>query len=316
MKALQPGHPGSDSTSRPPARITHGSIAVAGRQRSYTLAEPPGTGPATSLVLVFHGSNQTGERLRAFTGGTFDAVASTGKAVVAYLDGYKGHWNDARTASGFAARTENINDVAFTEAVISELQASHQIDRSKVYAAGFSNGGQMVIRLIHQVPGLLAGAAIISATQPAPDNFLLAGAPTVPLPVVLIHGTRDPVVSYEGGAMSWWARQVFRVGGTSLSAPQTAAYFAARNAITQPPAATDLPHRAESGKTTVTRTDYRQDGKFPVVLYTVHGGGHTIPGPRSAPFIMGRTSHDLNAAEATSEFFGLTLPTGRPARGY
>ena len=86
MKALQPGHPGSDSTSRPPARITHGSIAVAGRQRSYTLAEPPGTGPATSLVLVFHGSNQTGERLRAFTGGSFDAVASTGKAVVAYLE--------------------------------------------------------------------------------------------------------------------------------------------------------------------------------------------------------------------------------------
>ena len=316
MKALQPGHPGSDSTSRPHARITYGSIAVAGRQRSYTLAEPPGTGPGTSLVLVFHGSNQTGERLRAFTGGSFDAVASTSKAVVAYLDGYKGHWNDARTASGFAARTENIDDVAFTEAVISELQASHQIDRSKVYAAGFSNGGQMVIRLIHQVPGLLAGAAIISATQPAPDNFLLAGAPTVPLPVVLIHGTRDPIVSYEGGAMSWWTRRVFRVGGTSLSAPQTAAYFAARNAITQPPAATDLPHRAESGKTTVTRTDYRQDGKFPVVLYTVHGGGHTIPGPRSAPFIMGRTSHDLNAAEAISEFFGLTLPTGRPARGY
>ena len=316
MKALQPGHPGSDSTSRSPARITHGSIAVAGRQRSYTLAEPPGTGPATSLVLVFHGSNQTGERLRAFTGGSFDAVASTSKAVVAYLDGYKGHWNDARTASGFAARTENIDDVAFTEAVISELQASHQIDRSKVYATGFSNGGQMVIRLIHQVPGLLAGAAVISATQPAPDNFLLAGAPAVPLPVVLIHGTRDPIVSYEGGAMSWWTRQVFRVGGTSLSAPQTAAYFAARNAITQPSAATDLPHRAESGKTAVTRTDYQQDGQFPVTLYTVHGGGHTIPGPRSAPFIMGRTSHDLNAAEAISEFFGLTLPTEGPARGY
>jgi polyhydroxybutyrate depolymerase len=307
MKAVQAGRHGNDSTSRPLARNAPGSIDIAGRQRSYTLAEPPGAGPGTGLVLVFHGSKQTGEKFRAFTGNSFDALASTGGAVVAYLDGYQGHWNDARAASRFAARTENIDDAAFTEAMISKLQASHQIDSSKVYAAGFSNGGQMVIRLIHQLPGLLAGAAVIAATQPAPDNFLLAGAPSVPLPVALIHGTRDPIVGYEGGAMNWWARRVFRVGGLSMSAPQTAAYFATRNAITQPFSVTNLPHREGSGKTSVTRTDYQQDGKLPVTLYTVHAGGHTIPGPRTAPFILGRTTHDLNAAEAIGQFFGLTL---------
>src|SRR5208282_5264353 len=118
----------------------------------------------------------------------------------------------------FAARTENVDDVAFAEAMISELQASHQARSPKVYAAGFSNGGQMVIRLIHQVPGLLAGAAIISAAQPTPENFLLPDAPPVPLPVVLIHGTGDPLVAYEGGPTSWWVRRFFRVGGVSLSA--------------------------------------------------------------------------------------------------
>lgn len=312
MKAVPADRHGNDSTSRPLARIAQGSIDVAGRRRSYTLAEPPGAGPGTGLVLVFHGSNQTGEKFRAFTGHSFDALASVGGAVVAYLDGYKGHWNDARAASSFAARTENVDDVAFAEAVISQLQASHQVDSSKVYAAGFSNGGQMVIRLIHQVPGLLAGAAVIAATQPAPDNFLLADAPSVSLPVVLIHGTRDPIVAYEGGAMSWWARQVFRVGGVSLSAPQTAAYYAARNEIIQAPAVMDLPHREESGKTSITRTDYRQDGKLPVTLYTVHAGGHTIPGPRQAPFVLGRTTRDLNAAEAIGQFFGLMLPPEPP----
>lgn len=312
MKAVQADRHGNDSTPRPVARITQGSIDVAGRRRSYTLAEPPGAGPGTALVLVFHGSNQTGEKFRAFTGRSFDALASTGGAVVAYLDGYKGHWNDARAASSFAARTENVDDVAFTAAMISQLQASHQVDSSKVYAAGFSNGGQMVIRLIHQVPGLLAGAAIIAATQPAPDNFLLADAPPVPLPVMLIHGTRDPIVAYEGGAMSWWARRVFRVGGVSLSVPQTAAYFAARNAITQPSTATNLPHREESGKTSVTRTDYRQDGTPPVTLYTVHAGGHIVPGKRKAPFVMGRTTRDLDAAQAIGQFFGLTIPTEPP----
>jgi polyhydroxybutyrate depolymerase len=312
MKAAQASRPGNDSTSRP-ALITHGSIDVARRQRTYTLAEPPGAGPGTGLVLVFHGSNQTSEKFRAFTGNSFDVLATAGGAAVAYLDGYKGHWNDARTASSFAARTEEVDDVAFTKAVISKLQATRQAGSPKAYAVGFSNGGQMVIRLIHQVPGLLAGAAIIAATQPAPDSFLLADAPPVPLPVVLIHGTGDPIVAYGGGAMKWWARRVFRVGGLSLSAPQTAAYFAARNAITSPPAVTNLPHRGESGKTSVTRTDYQQDGKPPVTLYTVHAGGHTIPGPRKAPFVMGRTTRDLNAAEAISQFFGLT-PAPEPPK--
>jgi len=313
MKADQANSPGDENTSR--ARIARGSIDVAGRHRTYTLAEPPGAGPRSGLVLVFHGSNQTGEKFRAFTGNSFDSLAAAGGAVVAYLDGYKGHWNDARAASSFAARTENVDDVAFAEAMISKFQVTHQGGIPDVHAIGFSNGGQMVIRLVHQVPGLLTGAAVISATQPAPDNFLLAAAPPTALPVLLAHGTGDPIVAYEGGQMSWWARTVFRVGGNSLSAPQTAAYFAARNAITESPAVINLPKREKWGRTSVTRTDYRQDGKAPVTLYTVHAGGHTIPGPRKAPFLLGRTTRDLDAAEAISRFFGLVpapeLPKAR-----
>jgi poly(3-hydroxybutyrate) depolymerase len=36
--------------------------------------------------------------------------------------------------------------VAFAEAMISKLQASHQAGSPKVYVVGFTNGGQMVIR--------------------------------------------------------------------------------------------------------------------------------------------------------------------------
>ncbi len=46
---------------------------------------------------MFHGSGQTGDKHRAFTGGVFDALAARGArgALVAYLDGYRGNWNDA-----------------------------------------------------------------------------------------------------------------------------------------------------------------------------------------------------------------------------
>lgn len=78
-----------------------------------------------------------------------------------YLDGYRGNWNDARKESFFPARTANVDDVAFTRAVIEKLGA-----RKVFFAVGYSNGGQMVMRLIHEAPGLLGGAMIIAATLP------------------------------------------------------------------------------------------------------------------------------------------------------
>lgn len=272
------------------------SIVVDGRLRTYTVATPPDVHPGAALVLVFHGSNQSGEKVRRASGRSFDALG----AVVAYLDGYKGHWNDARRSSAFAARREGIDDVAFTEAVIGAIAESHDVDR--VYAVGYSNGGQMVIRLIHQVPQRIAGAAIIAATQPVPDNFDLPAVPVTPLPVMLIHGTKDPLVPYEGGMASLWG---FRPRGLGRSALETAEYYAARNAITAEPTSRHLPHRPESGRTSVTRTDYRAAGRPPVTLYTVEGGGHVIPGPKKAPWIMGRTTRDLTAADAVAEFFTL-----------
>ncbi|MEU4893396.1 dienelactone hydrolase family protein [Streptomyces sp. NPDC044780] len=227
--------------------------------------------------------------------------------MVVYLDGHKGNWNDARRESSFPARKENIDDIGFTRAVIEKLTGSHRIHPGRVFAVGYSNGGQMVLRLAHEAPELLAGAAVLAATMPAPEDFLVADAPPAPMPVLLVHGTKDPIVGYAGGRMSWWVRTLFKVGGRNLSMPQTAAYFAARNGIIGEPVSRTLPKRAGSaGRTSVERTDYRQQGRPPVTLYTVHGGGHTIPGPGKAPAVLGRTNQDVNTAELVDEFFGVS----------
>ena len=267
------------------------TIDVAGRTRTYTLVEP--AGGYDRLLLVFHGSKQNAAAFRAFTGNDFDDL---GRTAVAYLDGYRRNWNDARKASGSPARVQDIDDVGFAEAVVKQVA-----DGRETYAAGYSNGGGMVIRLLHERPDLLAGAAVIAAQQPAPDNFLIPGRPVVPKPVLLFHGTRDRIVPYGGGRMAAWARLAFKVGGAMLSAPETAAYFAARNGITAPPVTAELP--PGGGRTTVSRTDYRQDGHPPVTLYTVHGGGHTIPGPKPSPALMGRTATTVHASRAIAEFF-------------
>lgn len=275
------------------------SIDVAGRTRTYTVVTPA-EGEYDRVLLVFHGSKQDGAAFRRFTGNAFDQFPRT---AVAYLDGYRTNWNDARAGSAFPARTANVDDVAFAEAVAGRLA-----DGRPVYAAGFSNGGGLVIRLLHERPELLAGGAVLGAQQPAPDNFLLPELPVVPKPVILFHGTKDRIVPYGGGTMAAWARFAFKVGGAMLSSPDTAAYFAARNGITAPPVTVDLPRGG--GKTAMSRTDHRQDGRPPVTLYTVHGGGHTIPGARPSPALMGRTGTDVHATDAIAEFFGFGSRSG------
>ncbi|WP_225625926.1 alpha/beta hydrolase family esterase [Streptomyces werraensis] len=279
-------------------------IEVGGRLRTFTVVGAADGKPSRSLIMIFHGSSQNGNKHRKFTGAAYDVLADAGEAVVVYLDGYKGNWNDARRNSTFPARLENVDDVGFAQAVVDRLRDSHRIDTSRVFAVGYSNGGQMVMRLMHETPEFIAGAVVISATLPTPDNFLAADVSPGSMPVMLIHGTKDRIVPYSGGELSWWAQKMFKVGGSSLSALQTAAYFAEHNGITDEPVSTTVPKLAGSdGRTSVERTAFQQQGKPPVVLYTVHGGGHTIPGPAKAPAVLGRTTQDISTAEVVAAFF-------------
>jgi len=284
------------------------TVRVGGRDRTLTLVRPDAAAPAPknwrgrALLIVLHGSNQTGEGVRAFSANGFDRYAESGAAVVVYPDGVAKHWNDARASIDFATRKLGVDDVEFLEALVERLARIDGIDRTRVYLAGFSNGAAMTIRMVLQRPELLAGAAIIAATMPAPENLLPIAAPPRPLPVVLFHGTNDPLVPYEGGMASLWG---LKPRGIGLSAQLTAAYFAQRNEITADPSRELLPSLTGSDPT-VELTDYRETGRPEVRLYTVRGGGHVIPSPHRAPVVMGHSTQELVAADVIGDFFGLS----------
>lgn len=96
----------------------------------------------------------------------------------------------------------------------------------------------------------------------------------------------------------------FRPRGRGLSAPDTARYFAVRNGITSAPETEADPAHSDAN-VAIEHAYYRESGHQPVTLHTMRGGGHVIPGPRAAPFIMGRTPRRFAAAAAVGEFFGL-----------
>jgi polyhydroxybutyrate depolymerase len=284
------------------------TLSIAGQTRSFTVIGDADGPENRALVLVFHGSKQDGDAHRRFTGAALDRLATDRSAVIVYLDGYRGNWNDARSASSFPARLEQVDDVAFARAVIDSVSRTHDVDTDAVVGVGYSNGGQMVFRLLHEAPELLAGAVVVAATMPDRAGFLghFSESSERPVPLVLIAGTADRIVPFEGGRMAWWARAMFKVAGVTLSAPATAEYFARRNGITTAPSVARLPERPGGRRgTRVEETAYRATGRVPVSLYSVLGGGHTVPGATPAPAILGRTSADLRIDERVADMIAL-----------
>jgi polyhydroxybutyrate depolymerase len=284
--------------------VEHDAVAIQGRRRTFTVLGARRATGRRGLVLVFHGSRQSAEAHRRFSEDALAPLAAEGAAVVVYLDGYRGNWNDARRQSSFPARRRGVDDVAFARAVVERVAATHGIDPDHVVTVGYSNGGQMVLRLLHEAPELVAGAVVVAATMPVPEDFLAGepGAPARPTPIALVHGTADRIVPFAGGRMRRWAEMLFRVGGRALSAPETASYLARRNGIEAEAQRSTVPRRPGSdGRTSVIRTLHAQEGRPSVTFYEVRGGGHTLPGPTAAPRLIGRSASDITLLDLTAQ---------------
>ncbi|QIS10535.1 alpha/beta hydrolase family esterase [Nocardia arthritidis] len=276
-----------------------GAITHDGRRRDYRLVHAADPKPGAALVLVLHGTGETGDSIREFSNRAFETLAATGAAVIAYPGAVRREWNGARKAVMFWRGAKSVDDVGFLRALINELATSGLIDSRRVFVIGYSLGGQMTIRLLHDAPELLAGAALIACNQPAPDNLAASTKPPVPLPLLIFHGTADPVSPYSGGTVSLYG--LFPKGG-HLATAETAAYFAARNGIDTGPSFHWLP----GGR--VCRTEYRATGRPPVTLYSIFGGGHHIPGvSTTGTWLRGPVAPEPDTVTVFAEYFGLTI---------
>ncbi|MGW3285313.1 alpha/beta hydrolase family esterase [Streptomyces sp. NPDC001002] len=279
------------------APVTDDTITVDGRTRSYRAFVPADLPPGAPLLFVLHGSQQDGRTIRKATGYGFDKLAERHGFAVVYPDGYKRGWNDGRTSAVTPARKEDVDDEGLIAALVERFGRRHGIDPARVFVTGFSNGGQMAFRLAARTPERIAGIAVIGAGLPTPDQWAVTEHKH-PLPVLLIAGTSDPIMPYEGGEASIFG---FQKRGTVLSAEATARVFAEVNGITGPPI--DTRHTPS-----VIETRYSRPGKEPVVAFTVSGGGHTIPNPDYRfPRLMGRTDATFDSPAAIWDFFSETM---------
>lgn len=235
-------------------------------------------GTTDALLLVLHGSLQSGNVLRNFTDRTFEGLGPT----VVYPDGIKHHFNDLRAGFNEDARRMRIDDVGFLTKLVERYNAD------TVIGCGFSNGGQMVMRLLFDAPALLTGAATFGASMPTADNTLTTTDDYQPTKLLAVQGTEDKLVPYDGGIAGIGGNN----RGETRSALNSAEFFAELNGCV--------------GHETSTSEKLRVDdwaGEHPVRLVSLEGAGHLVPVDKDLDPRLGYNPKSPTGGELIREFF-------------
>jgi polyhydroxybutyrate depolymerase len=262
-----------------------GAITVNGHERAYLVHVPRSHDPSrpAPLVVSLHSAGLWASAQRDIS--EWNELADHEGFVVAYPSGVgRASPRKWSTAPGPAL----LRDVDFIVRMIDTLVAEHGLDPERVYVNGLSNGGGMTFALSCAAPERIAAAGIVAGAQTL--GWELCPERVMP-PVIVVHGTEDPVVPYRGGR-TWIAPRPF---------PDVAGWvgtWAERNRCDA--ASVDGAYSA-----TVTRRRYTGCAAgADVVLYTVHGDGHVWPGGGPMPnWLLGPDSGSLDATSVIWEFF-------------
>ena len=263
----------------------NGSLISSGVKRTYLLYVPRSYDPAkpTPLVISMHGAGLWGASQRDIS--RWNDLADRKGFIVVYPSGVGGKGVRVWRAEPGDGLTK---DVRFISELIDTLRASYNIDSTRIYANGLSNGGGMSFALSCTLSDRIAAVGIVAAAQTLPWRWCTDERP---VPMIAFHGTADPEVPYNGGS-SWVSPRPFP------STPRWTANWARRNRCGE--------NSVESTVAAdVTRREYRECADdATVVLYTVHGGGHTWPGGMRLPeWFVGRTTRSIDATSLMWEFF-------------
>jgi polyhydroxybutyrate depolymerase len=292
------------SGTETPTKVRKGSLKHDGFTRNYLYYIPsslkPNHAPAP-LLIAMHGGGGDAKGMVRLTNGRFNELAERDGWVVVYPAGMQKQWNDGRYEMVQHPGAEReMDDIGFLSKLIDKFVKEYGVDPRRVYVTGISNGGLMSNRLACELSDKVAAAAPVAASL----SVLLSKNcnPSNSTPMLWINGDVDPLVPYQGGEIKvLWTKR-----GKVLPVPEAVKFWAGRNGCdVGKPLVENLPDRDPDDKTTVERTTYGKMGSgHEVILYTIHGGGHTWPQgwPYLGERMVGRVSQEFNACDVIWEF--------------
>lgn len=260
---------------------TNGQIMSSGERRRYLIYVPESynSEEPTPLVINIHGFVQWPANQMEVS--QWNKVADEYGFIVVYPSG-----------TGFPLRwrvsDEPEKEVTFFSDLINHLEQEYNIDPTRIYANGLSNGAGMswllACRLSNQITAIggVAGAYYFRCEESADQR---------PVPAIFFHGKADRIAPYEGVANE-------RYDVPFPSIPAFVESYAQRNRCSLTPTT----FKETANITAIEYSDCHQGAN--VVFYTIADGGHNWPGGTPLPErITGKTSQEIDATALMWEFF-------------
>lgn len=250
--------------------------------RRMTLFVPEGMDKSTpaALVLSFHGSGTTALEHMFYT--EMNELALEKQFIVAYPQGKNNDWN-----VGFEQDYHSGNDVEFIDSLIHKLKKYYTIKENQIFAVGLSRGGFFAQRLVSELPNTFAAVASVGA--PLPNRVAQALPQKLNTGLLLVHGTADEVVTFEGD------------DGNYLSSEASFNLWKQKLDLFDKPSYSSM-NTVNDGTHIEIKSYHSQKS---ITQLKIINGGHTWPNANdfNIGFPIGLTTHDLDFNSYLWTFF-------------
>lgn len=262
-----------------PEGLSTQTIQVSNQSRKFLVYRPSGLTKPLAVVMVLHGGGGAGLDV-AQPGvhplSVFRNVADTARILVVYPEGStdsQGNpgWNDCRNDDQAGAQGD---DLSFLQQLMARLTQEMGLTAKNMYLTGTSNGALMTFSYAFNFPSTIKAIAVSSGNLPLnPAPGACSNGSSIPLPILLTHGTLDPAMPADGGCVANLGGACNR--GRVVSQSTTLNYWLQRNNLTNvTPIVTTFNVNANDAGNVEKRVF---NGTYPLVYYVLNDAGHAVP---------------------------------------
>lgn len=244
------------------------TIYYDGNNREYELYIPENYNDSNAVPLLFnfHGGNGTTSDQIYLS--DMRSLADENNFIIVYPQAIADPTDDGSLNWIFKGDSDH-DDIYFIESIIDELSSQYSIDLTRVYACGYSLGGEFVYELLCRLNNKIAAGVVVARTM---GQYQYENCnPEHPTAIMTILGTEDYESNYDG--------VVYNGVTYYISADDTHQYWTDYNNADINPSETELPNNNSSDGSTVTKRIWGNgEACVSVVELRINGGGHDWPG--------------------------------------
>jgi len=259
--------------------------------RYYDIHYPPNYTSNMPVVINLHGYTSNGWQQEFYSG--MSAIADSNNFIVVYPYGLR----DNRYWIPFfncALEEETVDDIDFMNRLIDTLIAENQVDSSRIYVCGMSNGGFMSNYLACELSERVAAIADVAGSMN--DSVFYNCNPTRAIPTLQMHGTADSTVPYLGIDSNAFVMGEMHATEDIFDLWKSHNNCSTLDSVLIPDIdTTDFSHA-------IKYTYSSCDDNVESVLYKIINSGHTWPNGVQIPW-QAWVNRDINGSQVIWDFF-------------